>query len=88
MAAVRIDYDRLISLSTGMICVSQEEDCIALIDEEARLVDSLSDIRGGISLARRKLNVVIARLRSDGHDDCEDGARNLKLLESTVADLG
>ena len=87
VADARFDYERLISLSNGMIGVSREEDRIALIDEETKLVDALADLRGGVPLARLKLKVMIARLRAEGHHDCEDGERNLRLLESALMDL-
>lgn len=87
MSASHFDFDRLMSLSKGLIWSSDEEVCIALTSEEEQLVDALAGSRGGVVLALRKLQALTARLLAEGESDDENGRRNLRLLESASRDL-
>lgn len=86
-AEKRVDHDRLLSLSNGEVICPDGEDCLSLIEEEAELIGTLTRTHGGMALARQKLEVLIARLHADGHDECEEGQRNLSLLKSALADI-
>lgn len=81
------DFDRLLALATGAVQCADDEDASDLIAEEERLTEALVRAPGGLDQAARKLRILAARLRADGHGDCEEGRRNLALLDSAIADL-
>lgn len=78
----------LMLLSKRIPAYPVDEDGLAnLVEMEVKLMDDLIESRGDANSALWKLNVLVARLRADNHDECEEGLQNLRLLMSAIQDF-